>query len=263
MKFQFSKYQGTGNDFVIIDNRAGIFPQENIDLIKQICTPKTGVGADGLMLVEQADGFDFRMVYFNSDGRQSTMCGNGGRCIAAFAVAEGIAPRQGAFIAVDGPHEYSFTEGDEVVLKMTDVSDIEFQDADLIMNTGSPHFVRFVEDVKACDMVSIGKSVRYHERFLKEGINVNIVDLLSGQAHMRTYERGVEDETYSCGTGTVAAALSIALQQEIQDGIIPIQTKGGLLKVHFKRRGKTFYDICLQGPAKVVFTGTLDTTCFE
>jgi diaminopimelate epimerase len=259
MQFPFIKYQGTGNDFVIIDNRDLRFPKDDVSLIEKICTRRFGVGADGLMLVENADGYAFRMVYYNSDGRQSTMCGNGGRCIAAFAVAQGIAPEEGVFIAIDGPHEYSFTEAGQVRLKMIDVTSIERSESDLIMNTGSPHFVRFVPDVAGCNIVEIGRSVRYSDRFKQEGINVNIVEIGDGHARMRTYERGVEDETFSCGTGTVAAALSVALERELQLGTVAISTPGGALKVHFQREGDHFKEIYLEGPATQVFSGVLET----
>jgi len=263
MQFPFIKYQGTGNDFVIIDNRDLRFPKYDVSLIEKICTRRFGVGADGLMLVENADGFAFRMVYYNSDGRQSTMCGNGGRCIAAFAVAEDIAPEEGVFIAIDGPHEYSFTEAGQVRLKMIDVTAIERVGTDLIMNTGSPHYVRFVPQVAGCDMVEIGRSVRYNDRFKAEGINVNIVEIAEGQARMRTYERGVEDETFSCGTGTVAAALSVAVQQQLGEGTVLLETKGGLLKVHFQKRGNHFTNIYLEGPATQVYAGVLETDFFH
>jgi diaminopimelate epimerase len=262
MQFPFTKYQGTGNDFVIIDNRALRFPKEDVSLIEKICTRRFGVGADGLMLVENADGYAFRMVYYNADGRQSTMCGNGGRCIAAFAVSHGIAPQAGQFVAIDGPHDYSFTEEGQVQLKMIDVSSIERIENDLIMNTGSPHFVRFTTNVAGCDMVQIGRSVRYSDRFKDGGINVNVVELGEDHAQMRTYERGVEDETYSCGTGTVAVALSVALKKEIHSGTVAISTRGGALKVHFQREGNEFKEIYLEGPATKVYSGVLETDLF-
>lgn len=262
MQFPFIKYQGTGNDFVIIDNRALLFPKDDVSLIEKICARRFGVGADGLMLVENADGYAFRMVYYNSDGRQSTMCGNGGRCIAAFSVSQGIAPKEGQFIAIDGPHDYSFTEDGQVRLKMIDVSEVERSGNDLIMDTGSPHFVRFTTDVSGCDMVQIGKSVRYSDRFRDGGINVNIVALNDDQVQMRTYERGVEDETYSCGTGTVAVALSVAIEKDMSSGTVPISSRGGDLKVHFRRDGNSFKDIYLEGPAVEVFSGVLETDLF-
>lgn len=256
MQVAFSKYHGTGNDFIIIDNRALFFPKDDVAFIEHLCHRRFGVGADGLMLVENAVGFDFRMVYFNADGRPSTMCGNGGRCITAFAIAGGMAPSSGVFIAVDGPHAYSSTDDGQIRLGMKDVSVAEATSEGFIMDTGSPHYVAFVEDVDACDMVAIGRSVRYSDRFKAEGINVNVVQPGSEGAKMRTYERGVEDETYSCGTGTVAAALAIALRENLPSGSVALATKGGQLEVFFHRNGNHFSNIILAGPAVHVFEGT-------
>lgn len=263
MQFEFQKFQGTGNDFVIIDNRSLKFPKDDIALIEKICDRRFGIGADGLMLVENADGFDFRMVYYNSDGRQSTMCGNGGRCISAFAFSNQIAQGQGQFIAIDGPHDYSINTTGDVKLNMIDVHEIEQLGDDYVMFTGSPHYVRFVENLSNVDMYSGGRSIRYNERFAQEGINVNFVEKNDQICALRTYERGVEDETYSCGTGTVAAALSIADKFSIDNGPIHLQTKGGPLNVHFQKEENAFKNIWLEGPAQFVFKGVLDLNDFK
>jgi diaminopimelate epimerase len=258
MQFNFQKYQGTGNDFVIIDNRNLEFPKDDIQIIERICDRRFGIGADGLMLVENAEGFDFRMVYYNSDGRQSTMCGNGGRCISAFVFKNKIANSQGQFIAIDGPHDYIINEEGLVKLNMIDVNEIEKIGEDYIMFTGSPHYVKFVDDLKNADMYNGGRTVRYNDRFSQEGINVNFVEKNESVCALRTYERGVEDETYSCGTGTVAAALSIAEKFNLLNGPIPLDTKGGLLNVYFEKKDGAYSDIWLEGPAKFVFEGILN-----
>lgn len=263
MQFGFQKFQGTGNDFVIIDNRMLTFPKNDIQLIERICDRRFGIGADGLMLVEEAEEFDFKMVYYNSDGRQSTMCGNGGRCISAFAFQNGIAEENGQFVAIDGPHDYAINEEGLVKLNMIDVNEIEKSGDDYIMFTGSPHYVRFVKGLADADMYGGGQSVRYSDRFAKEGINVNFVEKTDGICAVRTYERGVEDETYSCGTGTVAAALSIAEEFDLTKGPVNLSTKGGLLNVYFNKKEKAYSDIWLEGPAKFVFEGVLNLEDFR
>lgn len=262
MRFRFQKFQGTGNDFVIIDNRDLRFPKDDVALIEKICDRRFGIGADGLMLVEDADGYDFRMVYYNSDGRQSTMCGNGGRCISKFTFLNKISDASGQFIAIDGPHDYSINEEGFVKLNMIDVHDIEKVGEDYVMFTGSPHYVRFVSDLFEMDMYNGGRSIRYSERFAKEGINVNFVEKSDDVCALRTYERGVEDETYSCGTGTVAAALSIAERFSIAGGPVHLNTKGGPLNVYFEKKDGGYQDIWLEGPATFVFEGVLDTDDF-
>lgn len=263
MQFEFQKFQGTGNDFVIIDNRSLTFPKDDVALIEKICDRRFGIGADGLMLVENAEGFDFKMVYYNSDGRQSTMCGNGGRCISAFSFMNQIAQNKGRFIAIDGPHDYSINEEGFVKLNMIDVQDIEKVQDDFVMFTGSPHYVKFVDGLDQADMYQGGKAIRYSERFTKEGINVNFVEKSENICAVRTYERGVEDETYSCGTGTVAAALSIAEKFDITKGPVHLNTKGGSLNVYFERQRGGYKEIWLEGPAKFVFKGILDTKNFQ
>lgn len=263
MQFNFQKYQGTGNDFVIIDNRDLKFPKEDISIIERICDRRFGIGADGLMLVENAERYDFKMVYYNSDGRQSTMCGNGGRCISAFVLQNNLAESQGQFIAIDGPHDYTINEEGLVKLNMIDVNDIEKSGEDYILFTGSPHYVKFVENLPNADMYNGGKSIRYNDRFKQEGINVNFVEKNENICALRTYERGVEDETYSCGTGTVAAALSIAEKFNMPNGPVQLDTKGGVLNVYFDKNENGYSNIWLEGPAKFVFEGVIDLKDFE
>lgn len=263
MLFNFQKYQGTGNDFIIIDNRDLKFPKDDIQIIERICDRRFGIGADGLMLVENADGYDFKMVYYNSDGRQSTMCGNGGRCIAAFVMKNKIANEKGQFVAIDGPHDYTINQEGLVRLNMIDVNKIEKSDGDFILFTGSPHYVKFVDNVENTDIFNDGRSIRYNEKYKQEGINVNFVEKDKNVCKLRTYERGVEDETYSCGTGTVAAALSIAEKFNLSNGPIHLETKGGSLNVYFEKKDEVYSDIWLEGPAKFVFEGVLNLADYK
>lgn len=257
MQFQFYKYQGTGNDFVLIDNRNLIFPKENILLVKQICDRRFGVGADGLMLLENTNGFDFKMVYYNADGNESTMCGNGGRCISAFAKYLGIIENEGDFLAIDGAHEFVIND-DVVKLKMINVDEIKIENDDYILFTGSPHYVSFRKEINKMDIVPEAKKIRNNEVYKEKGINVNFVEVQHDKILMRTYERGVEDETLSCGTGTVAVALAVAAKSVNEINKITINTPGGILNVYFAKSENTFKDIWLEGPAELVFEGSLD-----
>ena len=256
MKLVFHKYQGTGNDFVIIDNRTGVFDAGRRDLIKKLCDRRFGIGADGLMLLEDTPGFDFKMVYFNADGNESTMCGNGGRCLVKFAYHVGVFTKNTTFLAVDGPHEAS-VDGDIVHLKMMDVTVVESDVNNFFLNTGSPHYVEFVDNIQSYDVFNQGNQVRYSERFAPGGTNANFVELL-GKDHIyvRTYERGVEDETYSCGTGVTAAALVSASKG--LSSPVAVKTLGGDLSVKFEKSGEGFVNIFLNGPAEKVFEGTIE-----
>lgn len=256
-KIPFYKYEGTGNDFVLIDQRQSQYlTRQDTALIERICHRRFGIGADGLILLQLVDGYDFEMVYFNSDGRESTMCGNGGRCIAAFAHHLGVAGEHCRFLAIDGPHDANIN-GDWVELKMSDVASVESGDGSFILNTGSPHYVVFVEDLSDMNIVESGQVIRYSDRFRKEGINVNFVERTTEGIEVATYERGVEDETLSCGTGVTAAALSYSLANpSMNSNEVGIITKGGNLKVRFEKKEKGgFKDIWLCGPAKQVFKG--------
>ncbi len=260
-KIPFQKYEGAGNDFVMIDQRHEKFlTRHDTDLIERICNRRFGIGADGLILLQSVKDYDFEMVYFNSDGRESTMCGNGGRCIAAFAKHLGVVAEKCRFIAIDGPHE-AVVKDNWVELKMTDVSNIEIGDGNFILNTGSPHYVVFVEDLSDMNIVESGQVIRYSDRFRKDGINVNFVEKTVHGIEVATYERGVEDETLSCGTGVTAAAISYALANpNLPINEVPITTKGGNLKVRFdKKSDGSFSDVWLCGPAKRVFEGIYET----
>lgn len=262
MQIPFYKYQGTGNDFILIDNRKGTIQNLSSNVIAQWCHRKFGIGADGLMLLQNKEGFDFEMVYYNSDGNVSSMCGNGGRCITAFANFLGILTDQKAyFLAIDGPHEAILTTEDYVELKMTDVATTNYNPTSIFLDTGSPHHIEFVEQIEGLDVYNKGKATRNNDTYKKEGTNVNFVAVQeNNQINVATYERGVEDETLSCGTGVTAAALAYYLEFSKGNSPVPIQiqTKGGQLKVHFKYQAQLFYDIWLCGPATPVFHGFIN-----
>lgn len=256
MKIPFVKYQGTGNDFVMIDNRSGEFNTLSIVQITAICDRKFGVGADGLIKINAHPTLDFEVDYYNADGSKS-FCGNGARCSVAFAKTLGIPTDIVHFMAIDGEHQASEKEG-VVSLNMLDVHEINFNDNAFILDTGSPHYIKIVYDMQYVDVVEEGRFIRYSEDFVQEGINVNFVqELNKNTIEVATYERGVEDETLSCGTGVTAAALAIVYFQEISGNqSINIQTKGGNLRVEFDFDGKkSFTNIRLIGPAERVFEG--------
>ncbi len=258
MLLECYKYQGTGNDFVLIDNR-----QKSVALTKEhiqfLCDRRFGIGADGLMLLELEPGLDFKMMYYNSDGNESSMCGNGGRCITAFAKKIGLIAQQAKFLAIDGIHEATI-ENDWVSLKMNDVRKMEVGEDYFYLNTGSPHYVKFVTDIEQYDVYGEGKKIRYSDRFIEEGTNVNFIEKKEQEVFVRTYERGVENETLSCGTGVVASALVAAFKGMSTDkNYCSVKTLGGNLTVKFdKVLENTFYNIWLEGPATFVFKASID-----
>jgi diaminopimelate epimerase len=259
MEIGFYKYQGTGNDFILVDNRQKTF-SFTTEQINFICHRRFGVGADGLILLESEPGSDFRMVYYNSDGNQSTMCGNGGRCITAFAKHLGIIEDKARFIAIDGPHESTIDSNGIISLKMQDVKQMELGEDYFYLNTGSPHYVKLVKNVEDFDVFHEGRKIRNSDRFKEEGTNVNFIEKLDDELYVRTYERGVEDETLSCGTGVTAAAL-VAAVKGISTGKknCIVKTKGGILEITFEKvLEQNFYNIWLKGPAVMVFKGSLN-----
>jgi len=261
MKIPFSKYHGTGNDFVIVDQTEEEYiSAEQKELISSICHRRYGIGADGLMLIQRHPSADFEMIYFNSDGRTSTMCGNGGRCIASMAYRLGMLGEIGTFMAVDGIHDVQILDPQLVSLKMSDVGSIINTDKDFTLDTGSPHLIRIVEDVNVLDVYEEGKRIRNSETYQADGINVNFVEQRGGTIAVRTYERGVEDETYSCGTGVVASAIvHAALSKESLDQV-DIRTKGGKLSVQFSKSDNGYENIWLTGPAVHVYDGIFRTS---
>lgn len=260
MMIHFYKYQGAGNDFILIDNREKHFDTKDNALVARLCNRRFGIGADGLMLLQNREGYDFEMLYYNADGNLGSMCGNGGRCIVAFAKQLGIIDGYTKFLAVDGDHEASINEaGDWVSLKMIDVTEINRDGEDYVLNTGSPHYVRLVQGLQDLNVFEEGRKIRYNDTYTKEGINVNFVEPLAEAYFVRTYERGVEDETLACGTGVTAAALAMALHKQ-QTGAIttPIKAMGGELTIRFLHQGDgRFAEIYLEGPAQLVFRGDI------
>lgn len=258
MKINFFKYQGAGNDFVLIDNRMNNHALST-EQINSICDRRFGIGADGLMLLQSKEGFDFEMVYYNADGNESTMCGNGGRCIAAFAHHIAVAGKEQYFIAIDGPHHAKIKAQDLVSLEMIDVNKIDIQADACILNTGSPHYVQFVPEVKDLDVFNLGKSIRNQVQFAPNGINVNFAKVIDNEnIAIRTYERGVEDETLACGTGVTATAIAASCN-EMGKISKKVHALGGTLQVNFEKIDQqTIKHIWLTGPAKLVFEGTID-----
>ncbi|AKD05598.1 diaminopimelate epimerase [Pontibacter korlensis] len=256
MAISFYKYQGTGNDFVMVDNRKHVFPAEDEALVKHLCDRRKGIGADGLILLQDHPDYDFEMVYYNADGRVGSMCGNGGRCTVRFARQLGVIEDVAYFLAADGEHQASI-EREQIHLKMNDVKEVEQIGEDYYLNTGSPHYVRFVEDVQNLDVYEEGRAIRYNERFKEVGTNVNFVQRLSdNEIFVRTYERGVEDETLSCGTGVTACALVASLKG--MQSPVKVKVLGGELQVAFEQNEDgSFKHIYLVGPAKQVFTGSI------
>ncbi len=258
MNFEFFKYQGAGNDFVMVDDRNRAFPL-NEEFINRICDRHFGVGADGLILLQDDADLDFRMVYFNSDGRESSMCGNGGRCVARFAQRLGIIENKTKFNAIDGIHE-ALLEENGIHLKMTNVSEVRTARDFVFLNTGSPHHIEFVRDVDQIDVKHRGAAIRYGGPYFEEGSNVNFVEVIDENTlKIRTYERGVEDETLACGTGVTAAAIAAFDTGKINAGQINVKAMGGNLSVKFKKNASGGYeDIWLTGPAEFVFEGKID-----
>lgn len=262
MRIDFFKYQGTGNDFVIIDNRDGNFDSNNVELVRFLCDRRMGIGADGLMLLENHDRveLDFTMRYFNRDGNPASMCGNGGRCIAAFAVHAGLVknPEEFYFTAEDGMHIAKYKNG-IVSLKMTDVAHVKEGEGYYFLNTGVPHYVAHRTNIDDVDIVKNGREIRYSEAFKPDGTNVNYVEELGpNRIKVRTYERGVEAETYSCGTGAVASSIATFVKNK-QAKLFQVDVKGGELQVHFDGDDKAGFDnIWLIGAATLVFKGSIE-----
>jgi len=253
---EFFKYHGAGNDFIIIDAFNSPYFKVSTKQISLLCNRRFGIGADGLMILRSHTEFDFEMDYYNSDGSGGTLCGNGGRCIVAFANKSGIIKDKTQFSASDGVHEAKLFKSGEVSLKMNDIKNIENYGNDFTCYTGSPHYVKFIDDINILDVYNEGKKIRYSEAFKKEGINVNFIRIQDDQSlQIRTYERGVEDETYACGTGSVASALVYAEKTGITSGEITLNAKGGKLKVSFDKLNDTYTNIWLSGPAEFVFSG--------
>jgi diaminopimelate epimerase len=260
LKIKFYKYQGAGNDFVLVDNRKNAVNHQDPKLIARLCNRRFGIGGDGIMFLQNKEGYDFEMGYYNADGQPSSMCGNGGRCIVAFAKYLGIIDSETDFLAVDGPHHAKISAtGDWVSLQMIDVNEINNDGGAYVLNTGSPHYIELVNSLSDKDVYHDGFAIRNNDIYKANGINVNFVEPLNGGYFVRTFERGVEDETYACGTGVTAVALAMAKHNH-QTGKLntPIKVLGGDLNIRFDYDGQRFTDIFLEGPAVQVFEGEVD-----
>ncbi|MFC2110443.1 diaminopimelate epimerase [Bacteroidota bacterium] len=255
MEVNFYKYQGTGNDFVMIDNRDLHFPQDNVQLVNSLCDRRFGVGADGLILLNPSDKYDFTMVYYNADGNEGTMCGNGGRCLVAFAHDLGVITNSTTFDAIDGLHHATIENG-LVNLQMIDVSEINIKKDYAFLNTGSPHHVQLVSNIGDYDVFQNGKAIRYGAPYFEEGTNVNFAEAIDNSTfRVRTYERGVEDETLACGTGVTAVAIAMYEQNLTKAKKIKLFVEGGELEVSFEKENSQYKNVFLKGPAKFVFKG--------
>ncbi len=261
MNVSFSKFQGNGNDFVIIDNRTGRIKLDS-KTIRRICDRHFGIGADGVILLQNREGVDFEMLYYNSDGNIASMCGNGARCISAFANIMGIVGDKMNFMAFDGKHEARINHETaknkiyDVSVSMGDITEVEKNKNFYFLDTGSPHYVEFVEKVSEIDVVKEGRKTRNSYRFSPDGTNVNFVEVSNDRIFVRTYERGVEDETLSCGTGVTASAIAAFLETGKKD--FQIHTTGGEFRVDFQEQNENFISVWLSGPAELVFEGEIE-----
>ena len=259
MKTTFYKYEGTGNDFIFIDNRQNTFPKNDTKLIEKLCDRRFGIGADGLILLENDKETDFRMVYYNSDGNQSSMCGNGGRCIVAFAKSLNLISNETNFIATDGLHYATILDNGIISLGMKNVEEVKIEKDYVFLNTGSPHHVMLVNDLDNYDIKTNGAKIRYSDLYGKPGSNVNFVKQLSdNHFRLRTYERGVEDETFSCGTGATAAAIAMNAIGKTNSHKIKLDVEGGALEVSFDKVNDSYINVFLTGPATFVFEGEIE-----
>ena len=263
MDLDFCKYEGAGNDFILLDGRGWDFELSG-ESIRILCDRHIGIGADGLMVLSEEEGYDFRMRYYNSDGGEVNMCGNGGRCIVLFAEHLGIGSAEKFFVGMDGDHHARIiTMGDNtafVELEMIDVNSFEYMDKAFFLNTGVPHYVEFVDDVSKVDVTGRGREIRNSIRFKPTGgTNVNFVEIAGpGYIKVRTHERGVENETLACGTGATAAAIATYLFAQNDNTDFMVNVPGGELEVSFTARNNQYFsDIRLSGPARKVFDGKI------
>ena len=252
MAGHFYKYHGTGNDFILVDNTKGDFRDPSAERISKLCHRHFGIGADGLILLESSTQADFKMVYFNADGHKGSMCGNGGRCVTHLAHNLGYVPNQGHFEGPDGLHQFRVAHP-QISISMGDVFEIRTVKQGLFVDTGSPHLICFRDNIKDLDVATLGRKLR--NEFEPGGVNVNFVCKTNDGFSMRTYERGVEAETLSCGTGATAAAIALMETGAVKQGSITLKTLGGILSVSCVREDSAYRNIWLTGPVMKVFKG--------
>lgn len=257
MQIHFSKYHGAGNDFILIDDRNLDFQSYDQKLISQMCHRRFGIGADGLILLQNHSDFDFEMKYYNSDGLEGSMCGNGGRCIVQFAKDLNLIDKSCSFMAVDGLHKAELFE-DGIKLSMVNVNGFRKWETHLFLDTGSPHLLIFRDSIDTVDVIKEGRAFRYNKSIAENGCNVNFIEIMAANSiKIRTYERGVEDETWACGTGAIASAMAYVIQSERVEKSceIEVNAKGGKLKVSFQKENEKFTQIVLSGSAKIIYKG--------
>ncbi|MDF1560749.1 MAG: diaminopimelate epimerase [Bacteroidales bacterium] len=255
MIIPFNKYEGTGNDFIIVRNNPRLLDHNDNNIFKRLCNRRFGIGADGLILIEDSPGYDFKMLYYNADGSPGEMCGNGGRCAAHFVMKHLTAPRNLSFLAGDGPHTARSAGDDIIEISVRDVRESKETPDGIMVNTGVPHLVIFTDDTERADFVTFARGIRYSSRYAPEGVNVNLVRVTDNGLVIRTYERGVEDETLSCGTGATASAIAAALTGKIVTGETRVSVRGGELHIRFVTDGAAASEVYLTGPATFVFSG--------
>ncbi len=258
MQITFNKYEGAGNDFILVKNNPEVISHSDTLLIRKLCDRHFGIGADGLILVEECDGYDFRMLYFNSDGSRGAMCGNGARCASHFAMRHMTGFRSLTFLADDGPHTARPAGEGKTEVSIIDVNNISRSPDGILVNTGVPHLVVFTDDNSNTDMVAFGRALRWSPAYAPDGVNVNVVTVSDGKLNVRTYERGVEDETLACGTGITASAIAAAFTGKIVTPTTEISAPGGTLSVSFSLTGMGASEILLSGPATFVFEGKIE-----
>ena len=258
MKISFDKYHGCGNDFIIINNLSNTFPNSSVNLIKNLCDRNLGIGADGLILINDSKNEAFEMKYYNSDGKISTMCGNGGRCAMHYSSQMGISNEKSKFLACDGLH-YGEVSNDSVRISLQGVDGYRLINDDIFIDTGSPHLVKILKNISNINILKKSRDIQKSKDFISSGVNVNYVSIIDPDSiQLRTYERGVENETLSCGTGAVAAALSFSIVTNSSLKKVLVKTLGGNLLVEFKNDNNNFYDIYLSGKVKKVFSGVIN-----
>jgi diaminopimelate epimerase len=271
-KIAFYKMSGSGNDFIIVDNRNKIIDGTNLpDFVKKVCRRKMSVGADGFILIENTDGADFKWQFFNSDGSRAEMCGNGARCAARFAYLNGIAKSElnfktdaGLIRAVVVDETVKIKMPDPFALKMDQVIELNHGSLSVcFINTGVPHVVIEVDNIEDVDVVRLGREIRFHKAFSPDGTNVNFVHARNGHIAVRTYERGVEDETLACGTGAIAGALVMDIKFEKTSPVRMLTRSGGFLTIHFQKEGTKFSEVFLEGDARIVYRGELWEDAWE
>lgn len=261
MTIEFFKYHGTGNDFIILDNRDNRYNNLTNEQINLLCDRHFGIGADGLMLLNNSKNLDFSMKYFNSDGYEGTMCGNGGRCIVSFAKYLRIIETNTTFEAIDGLHTATINDDFIVKLKMNNIDNktIIQNNNFFLIDSGSPHYIEFIDSFDNIDIIDRGKKIRFDKTISDKGVNVNFVKIIEKDCiFVRTYERGVENETLSCGTGSIASAIAYKISQKSNSKVITVKTLGGNLNVFSEHENNIYKNIILSGEAKYIFKGKIE-----